>query len=117
MNKIEILGRMVQNIEMKESKQDKTKKYGVFTLAVPRKTDKEKTDFIQCVAFGKLAETIEKYTEKGNRIIVEGSLQIDKYDDKDGNKKISVSIIVNDFYFVDFKVTKKEGETTEELPF
>lgn len=51
---------------------------------------------------------IVKYTEKGNRIIVEGSIQIDTYTDKEGKNRNTVSIIVNDFYFVDFK--QKKGE-------
>lgn len=107
MNKIEILGRLVANIEMKEGK---NVKYGKFTIAVPRKNDKETVDFVNCVAFGKIAEAIEKYTEKGNRLLVEGSLQLDKYQDKDGNTKTSITIIVNDFYFIDFK--RKEQQET-----
>lgn len=114
MNKIEILGRMVQNIEIKEGKNTK---YGKFTLAVPRKNDKETTDFVNCVAFGKLAETIEKYTEKGNRILVEGSLQLDKYEDSKGTTRTSITIIVNDFYFIDFKRKEEKQETIDDLPF
>ena len=106
MNKIEIMGRMVKDIELKKGKNDNT--YGVFTLAVNRKENKEITDFVDCVAFGKLAEVIKEYTEKGNRLIVTGSLHFDKYVDKEGNQKTSVNVIVDDFFFVDFKVKKDE---------
>lgn len=58
--------------------------------------------------FGKVAEAIVKYTEKGNRIIVEGSIQIENYETKQGNKVNTFNVIVNDFYFVDFK--QKKGE-------
>ena len=51
---------------------------------------------------------MDKYTEKGNRIIVEGSIQIENYETKEGNKATTVNVIVNDFYFVDFK--QKKGE-------
>ena len=44
-----------------------------------------------------------KYVEKGNRLIVEGELNIDTYEDKDGKLQKQVKCIVNDFYFVDFK--------------
>lgn len=121
MNKIELMGRMVKEIEIKKGKETK---YGIFTLAVGRKENKEITDFVDCVAFGKLAETIATYTEKGNRIIVSGAIHFDKYQDKEGNTKQSVKVIVNDFYFVDFKTkrnedTRKDVETTviDELPF
>ena len=95
------MGRLVKDIELKEGKSKNT--YGIFTLAVARKENKEVTDFVNCVAFGKLAETIKEYTEKGNRIIVTGSLHFDKFESKDGETKTTVNVIVNDFYFVDFK--------------
>jgi len=108
MNKIELLGRMVRDIELKKGKNDKV--YGMFSLAVNRKENKEQTDFINCVAFGKLAETIKLYTEKGNRIIVTGSLHLDNYTDKEGKTKTSCNIIVDDFYFVDFKTKEDKKE-------
>lgn len=123
MNKVELMGRLVKDIELKKGKNDNI--YGTFTLAVGRKESKDVTDFIDCVAFGKLAETISKYTEKGNRLIVTGSLHFDTYTDKEGKNRNIVSIIVNDFYFVDFK-TKKEEKTeqkttndilSDDLPF
>lgn len=106
MNKVELLGRMTKDIELKKGKNDNI--YGIFTLAIPRKENKEITDFIDCIAFGKLAETIKTYTEKGNRLIVTGSLHLDKYTTQDGQNKTSCSIIVDDFYFVDFKIKKEE---------
>jgi len=101
MNKVELLGRLTKDIELKEAKNGK--KYAKFTLAVPKAGDKDKTNFIDCIVFDKMAETIEKYVDKGKRIIVSGELNIEIYEDKDNNKKTSVSILVNDFYFVDFK--------------
>ena len=101
MNKLELMGRLTKDVELKESK--KGVKYANFTLAVPRKAEKETTDFIDCIAFGNLADVIFKYVEKGNRLIVEGTLNIDTYEDKDGKKQKQVKCVVNDFYFVDFK--------------
>lgn len=123
MNKIELMGRLVKDIELKKGKNDNI--YGVFTLAVGRKENKEVTDFIDCIAFGKLAETISKYTEKGNRLIVTGALHLDSYKDKDGKNRNTVLIIVDDFFFVDFKTKKEEkteqkatnGLSSDDLPF
>lgn len=101
MNKLELGGRLVKDIEITTSKSGV--KVGKFTLAVSRKGKKDETDFIDCVVFGELAETIGKYTEKGNRIYVCGSLNINNYTDKVGNNQKSVNVVVDDFYFVDFK--------------
>lgn len=104
MNKIELMGRLLNDVVLMKGK---SIEYSKFTIAVNRK-GKEEVDFINCVAFGKVAESIVKYTEKGNRIIVEGSIQIENYETKEGNNSITVNVIVNDFYFVDFK--QKKGE-------
>lgn len=101
MNKIELLGRLTDDVKLSKSKNDTS--YTKFTIAVQRKSNKEITDFINCIAFGKIAEAIEKYTEKGNRIMVVGELNIDSYTNKDNIKVTIYNVIVNDFYFVDFK--------------
>ena len=100
MNKVELMGRLTKDIELKKSKSDK--EYATFTLAVKRKLDKDKTDFIDCVAFGNIVKPLADYTEKGNRLIVIGELNINDFE-KDGQKQKSFNIVVNDFYFVDFK--------------
>lgn len=118
MNKLELMGRLTKDVELKKGKNDKL--FAVFTLAIPRKENKEIADFVDCVAFGKLAEALQKYTEKGNRLIVTGSIHFDKYQDKDGNNKTSINVIVDDFFFVDFKNNKKDNkqeDVPDELPF
>ena len=113
MNKVELLGRTTADVELQKSKDGK--EYARFTLAVQRKLDKEKTDFLDCVAFGKLAETIAKYVKKGNRIIVCGNIQTSIVENKDKTKTKYTSIIVDDFYFTEAKaMTENEPE---ELPF
>lgn len=113
MNKIELMGRLTSDVEIKKSTKDKTKTYAKFTLAVPRKLDKEKTDFINCVAFGRIAETISKYCSKGLRIVACGTLQIDDYTDKEGKPAKATTVIVDDFYFTEFK----KEVTDEQLAF
>lgn len=100
MNKVEMLGRLVKDVEILKSKSGN--EYAKFTLAVKRKASEE-TDFFNCTAFGKQVEALAKYTEKGARIIIVGSIQNDSYTDKEGNKKQQTNIIVDEFYFVDFK--------------
>lgn len=115
MNKIELIGRLTSDVEIRKSTKDKSKTYARFSLAVPRKLDKEKVDFINCVAFGRLSETINKYCTKGMRIVVCGTLQIDDYVTKDGKNAKTTTVIVDDFYFTEFN--KKVAESSEEQNF
>ena len=101
MNKVELLGRLVKDVEIEKSKSGND--YARFTLAVSRKQKDAPTDFFNCVAFGKLPEIMQKYTEKGNRILIVGTIQNETFKDKEGNNRQNTIIIVEDFYFVDFK--------------
>ena len=78
-----------------------------FTLAVDRDypgADGERgTDFIDCVAWRSAAEFISKYFTKGRMAVVSGRLQIRSWQDKDGNKRRSAEILVDDIYFGDSK--------------
>ena len=60
-------------------------------------------DFLNCVAFGKTAETIANHLVKGNPILVEGHIQTGSYEAKDGTKRYTTDIIVNRFEFVQGK--------------
>ena len=116
MNVTIIMGRTTADVELQKSKDGK--EYARFTLAVQRKLDKEKTDFLDCVAFGKIAEIISKYVKKGNRIIVCGSIQTSILEDTKAKTKTKyTSIIVDDFYFTELRKDVIEEVSKEELPF
>ena len=67
-----------------------------FSVAVTRKKGEEKvTSYFDCTAFGPLAEQVSKVLEKGNRVIVAGSLDQRSYEAKDGSKRSAVSILVD----------------------
>jgi len=106
MNLVILMGRTTKDIELRHTQNSLA--VARFTLAVDRPYQKQgeekQTDFIPCVAFGKLAESLAKYISKGRRITVEGRIQIDTYDKDDGSKGYSTSIIVNRFEFADSKV-------------
>lgn len=115
MNNVTIMGRLGGDVNIKTSGD---KSVGRFTVCVDdrKKADGTKhTNFLSCVAFNKTAETINKFFSKGSRIAVTGSLHQDTYNDKDGNKRNSVEIIVNAFDFVDTKSDSKPAE--DENPF
>ena len=89
MNSINMIGRISTDLQLKESK---GKTYIKFNLAVPRKLKKDMTDFIPCVAFGKTAELIDKYLNKGNRIAVNGQLLTNQYEYK-GEKRNGFEVL------------------------
>lgn len=87
-----------------------------FTLAVSRGKDKdgnEQTDFPNCIAFGKTADLVEKYTTKGSKVIVQGRLQTGSYE-KDGRKVYTTDVVVDRVEFMDSKKTKEPKTKTEQ---
>lgn len=105
MNKVLLVGRLTNEIEMKKSGD---KKYGKFILAVPRYMKKDEADFISCTVFGKIAETMFEWCRKGHRIGIEGRLQISTYE-KDGEKRTGYSVIVDNMEFLQTK-NEKSGD-------
>ena len=71
-----------------------------FTLAVTRPFKKDETDFINCIAFNKRAETIAQYLTKGRQLAVTGSIRTGSYDAKDGTKRYTTDIVVDSFEFI-----------------
>lgn len=88
MNVVVISGRLTKKPELR-STQSGTE-VSQFTLAVDRnKVDKEgnrEVDFIECVCFGRTAENLCKYQDKGSMIEVKGRIQIDGYTNNEGKK-------------------------------
>lgn len=80
MNKFIGIGRLVRDAEIKEMKGGK--QLANFSIAITRAYNKEQTDFINCVAWGKTAEYLGKYAKKGQLVSVDGELNIDKVNDK-----------------------------------
>jgi single-strand DNA-binding protein len=73
-----------------------------FTLAVNRRSKQaEETDFIDIVAWDKLAETCNTYLKKGMSCLVEGRLSIRSYEDKDGNKRKATEVVCNVMQMLD----------------
>lgn len=67
----------------------------------------ERTEWHNCTAFGKQAETIERYLKKGSQVYVEGQIRTEKYD-KDGQTRYSTKIIVSGFQFLDSKPSSQQ---------
>lgn len=85
-----------------------------FSLAVDRKyknaNGEKETDFIPCVTWRKTAELVSQYLRKGSKILVEGSLQMERYEDREGNKRTVYKVQVESIEFLD----SRRVEGTEE---
>lgn len=111
MNNVGLTGRIAKDLELKYTQNGKA--YCRFTLAVDRGLSKEKkqeaeangqptVDFINCVAWGKVAETINKYTAKGKKILVNGSIETGSYTAQDGSKRYTTDVLVKRIEILEF---------------
>ena len=97
MNKVMLTGRLVRDPELKEHGENKVTK---FSLAVTRQFKRDEADFINCVAFGKTAETMAQYLLKGSQIGVTGNIRTGSYDAQDGSKRFTTDVVVENFEFL-----------------
>lgn len=113
MNKVQIIGRLTKDPEFRTTTNSQVAN---FTIAVDRVMTKE-ADFINCVAWGKLAELARDYRHKGDLTAITGRIQVRSYDDKDGKKRSITEVVVEEMQFLDFHGPKeKEGlEEFEEI--
>lgn len=104
MNKSLLLGRLTKKPEIRLSQANNTK-VASFTLAVNRKYVKEgeerQADFINIIAYAKLAEFVEKYLDKGMQICLTGRIQTRVWDDANGQKRYATEIIAEEIDFAD----------------
>lgn len=129
MNRWTGIGRITRDPDIRQSGETKIARY---TLAVDRRNKQDGADFIPCVCFGKAADFVEKYLQKGMKIAVEGRIQTGSYE-KNGQKVYTTDIIVDSHEFVESRSEAQpekkpapggiEGfmsipdAMTEELPF
>lgn len=111
MNNVILTGRIAKDLELKYTQNGKA--YCRFTLAVDRRLSKEKkqeaeakgqatADFINCVAWGTTAEVLNKYTAKGKKILVNGSIETGSYTAEDGTKKYTTDVLANRVEILEF---------------
>lgn len=116
MNKVIIIGRFTRDPEIKYSTGENATATARFSLAVNRRFKNKEgnydADFINCVAFGKTAEFIEKYFTKGMAIGITGRIQTGSYTNKEGQKVYTTDVVVEETEFVE---SKNKG-TSDNIP-
>ena len=100
LNRIDLMGRMVAKPEMKKAGEHQVCS---FTLAVQRSRNRDKTDFIPCKAWDSIADLICKHFNKGDRIVIVGSLQNNSFTGADGTMRSFFEVETETFEFVEKK--------------
>ena len=112
LNKAILNGRLTKAPELKQTQNGKS--VCSFTIAVDRSRDREKTDFIPIVAWGKAAEFVNQWFGKGDLITIVGRIEVRNYDDKNGNKRTATEIIAEEVLFGGSKNTANASEKPAE---
>jgi len=126
MNRVIEVGRLTADAELRYLKDGTA--VANFTLAVNRNYDKDKTDFIDCVAWRKTAEFAGEWLRKGNITTVDGKLQTRTYEDSDGNTRKVTEVRCDNIQSIEWpgdnEQTEKPQQNTEsaedsdiEVPF
>ena len=115
LNRIDIMGRLTRDPELRHT-QTQTP-VASFTLAVDRDFGnrdggERQTDFIDCVAWRQTAEFVSKYFTKGSMAVVSGRLQIRDWTDRDGGKRRSAEVVVDNIYFGESRRSRDDSGST-----
>lgn len=107
-NEIVIHGRLGRDPELKTYTGKDGKQNSLVNLSVGVSRDRgEETDWFRVTMFGKRAEVIDKFFQKGSEILITGRMQNDVYE-KDGQKRDRWKVIATDFDFCGSKPEKKD---------
>ena len=112
LNHIVLMGRLTRDPELRYTRSQTP--VASFSLAVDRdfgRGEEKQTDFIDCVAWRQTGEFVSKYFQKGSMAVVSGRLQIRDWTDRDGNKRRSAEVVVDNVYFGESK--RREGESRD----
>lgn len=119
MNHVQLIGRLTKNAELRYTSQG----VGVatFNLAVQRNysdnNGERQTDFIQCISWRKLAETIANNLVKGSLIACEGRIQTRNYENQQGQRVYVTEVVVNEVQFLETKEQMQHRKATKQQSF
>ena len=112
-NNVTLMGRLTAAPELKQTTSGTS--VMAFCIAVDRrfqqKDGERQADFINCVAWRNTAEFIAKYFSKGDMIAVTGEIQTRKYQDKSGNNRVAVEVVINQASFCGSKNSDSNADS------
>lgn len=100
-NKVILQGRLTRDVEMRQTTSGKTvAKFSIATNSgFKNQNGEEQTTFTECTAWGKTAEFVSRYFQKGTQLILEGELRNNNYTDKEGVKHYGMIVNVQSVNF------------------
>ncbi len=104
-NKVFLMGNLTRDVELKYTPSNQP--VATFGLAMNRRyrtregENREETTFVDCEAWARTAEVMSEYLSKGRPVFIEGRLKLDQWQDKDGNNRSKLRVVVENFQFVD----------------
>lgn len=108
MNRVILMGRLTRDPEVRWSRDERAIAIARYTLAVDRRGRKSQdgnseqtADFINCVAFDRAGEFVEKYFRRGQRVLISGRIQTGSYVNRDGQKVYTTEVVVDEQEFAD----------------
>lgn len=116
MNKVILIGRLTRDPEVRYTQGAEPMAIARYSIAVNRRFKREgqpEADFINCVAFRRNGEFAEKFLKKGMQIAVTGSIQTGSYTDKDGNKRYTTDVVVDEQEFTESRRAFEERVGSE----
>ena len=120
MNKVQLVGRLTREPEIRYSQSAEPVAITRFSVAVSRKFKKDgepDADFINCISFGKTAEFIGKYFNKGRMIGVVGCIRTNSWTDNNGQKRKSTEVQVEEAEFLEKKESLDTNTLNQEKSF
>ena len=119
MNKIIICGHLTKNPELRYTANQKV--VATFTLAVDRsflnKDGVKEAHFIPVVVWGKTAEAINQHCTKGQKLLVEGRVQVRNYETTSGEKRWMTEVIGDKIEFLERKSASTDSSDNPDIPF
>jgi single-strand DNA-binding protein len=119
-NKVMLMGNTTRDPELRQLPSGTTVcDFAMATNRVYKTTageEKQETVFVDCTAFGRTGEVIAEYCPKGRPLFVEGRLHFETWEDKGGNRRSKLSVIVENFQFVGGREGAEGGPKQRELP-
>lgn len=112
-------GRLTNDPTIRYSQGDKPCCFAKFTIAVNRRFKRENepdADFINCTAFGKTAEVIEKHFTKGMKMEVVGEIRTGSYTNKDGVKVYTTEVAAEEVGFAESKQNGNSSGQSKQVP-
>jgi len=112
MNKVILMGRLARDPEVRYSNAAEPLAIVRYTLAVDRRVSRERrdsgeqtADFVNCTAFGRAAEFVERYFKKGQMVSVVGRIQVRSYDDNTGQRRWVTEVITDEHFFAESRAS------------